>query len=40
MRVNEYIMMLEADLVERLLPPLPRHRNVAGNPTWCAASTP
>jgi hypothetical protein len=32
-RINEYIMMLEADLVERLLSPLRRHRNVAGNPT-------
>jgi hypothetical protein len=30
-RINEYIMMLEADLVERLLVPLRRHRNVAGN---------
>jgi hypothetical protein len=32
-RINEYIMMLEADLVERLLSPLRHHRNVAGNPT-------
>jgi P-aminobenzoate N-oxygenase AurF len=32
-RINEYIMMLEADLVERLLSPLRRHRDVAGNPT-------
>jgi P-aminobenzoate N-oxygenase AurF len=32
-RINEYIMMLEADLVERLLSPLRRHPNVAGNPT-------
>lgn len=31
LRINEYIMMLEADLVERLLTPLRRHRNVAGN---------
>jgi hypothetical protein len=31
-RVNEYIMMLEADLVSQLLSPLRRHRNVAGNP--------
>lgn len=31
-RINEYIMMLEADLVERLLSPLRRHPNVAGNP--------
>ena len=31
-RINEYIMMLEADLVSRLLSPLCRHRNVAGNP--------
>jgi hypothetical protein len=30
-RINEYIMMLEADLVERLLMPLRRHRNVVGN---------
>jgi hypothetical protein len=30
-RINEYIMMLEADLVERLLSPLRHHRNVAGN---------
>jgi hypothetical protein len=30
-RINEYIMMLEADLVERLLSPLRRHRNVAGS---------
>ena len=29
-RINEYIMMLEADLVERLLAPLRRHREVAG----------
>lgn len=32
-RINEYIMMLEADLVERLLSPLSRHPNVAGSPT-------
>ncbi len=32
-RINEYIMMLEADLVERLLSPLRRHPNVAGNAT-------
>jgi len=32
-RINEYIMMLEVDLVERLLSPLRRHPNVAGNPT-------
>jgi hypothetical protein len=32
-RINEYIMMLEADLVERLLVPLSRHPNVAGSPT-------
>src|SRR5262247_286151 len=32
-RINEYIMMLEADLVERLLAPLRRHPNVAGDPT-------
>jgi hypothetical protein len=31
-RINEYIMMLEADLVERLLSPLRRHRNVTSNP--------
>jgi hypothetical protein len=30
-RTNEYIMMLEADLVERLLAPLRRHRGVAGD---------
>jgi hypothetical protein len=28
-RTNEYIMMLEADLIERLLTPLRRHREVA-----------
>src|SRR5262249_11421457 len=28
-RINEYIMMLEADLVERLLAPLRRHPSVA-----------
>jgi hypothetical protein len=32
-RINEYIMMLEVDLVERLLSPLRRHPKVAGNPT-------
>src|SRR5262245_17245542 len=32
-RINEYIMMLEMDLVERLLSPLRRHPSVAGNPT-------
>jgi para-aminobenzoate N-oxygenase AurF len=32
-RINEYIMMLEADLVERLLSPLRRHPKVIGNPT-------
>lgn len=31
LRINEYIMMLEADLVERLLNPLKGHRNVAGD---------
>lgn len=31
LRVNEYIMMLEADLIERLLPPLRRHPRVAGD---------
>jgi len=31
-RINEYIMMLEADLVERLLVPLRRRRDVARNP--------
>jgi hypothetical protein len=30
-RINEYIMMLEADLVRQLLSPLRRHRNVAGD---------
>jgi P-aminobenzoate N-oxygenase AurF len=32
-RINEYIMMLEADLVERLLSPLCRHPNVAAQAT-------
>ena len=32
-RINEYIMMLEADLVERLLSPLRRHPNVASDAT-------
>jgi hypothetical protein len=32
-RINEYIMMLEADLVERLLSPLRRHPKVARDPT-------
>jgi hypothetical protein len=32
MRINEYIMMLEADLVERLLAPLCRRRDVAADP--------
>jgi hypothetical protein len=32
-RINEYIMMLEADLVERLLAPLRNHRNIVGNAT-------
>jgi hypothetical protein len=31
LRVNEYIMMLEADLIERLLPPLRHHAKVAGD---------
>jgi P-aminobenzoate N-oxygenase AurF len=31
-RINEYIMMLEADLVERLLAPLRRRPDVARNP--------
>jgi P-aminobenzoate N-oxygenase AurF len=31
-RINEYIMMLEADLVEQLLAPLSRHPNVARDP--------
>ena len=31
-RINEYIMMLEADLVERLLLPLRRHHEVAREP--------
>lgn len=31
LRINEYIMMLEADLVERLLNPLKRHPKVAGD---------
>jgi hypothetical protein len=32
-RINEYIMMLEADLVERVLSPLRRHPKVASDPT-------
>ncbi len=32
-RINEYIMMLEADLVERLLAPLSRHPEVVRKPT-------
>ncbi len=31
LRINEYIMMLEADLVERLLNPLKRHPKVGGD---------
>lgn len=31
LRINEYIMMLEADLVARLLRPLSRHKAVAGD---------
>ena len=31
LRINEFIMMLEADLIERLLPPLRRHPRVAGD---------
>lgn len=31
LRINEYIMMLEADLIDRLLPPLARHANVRGD---------
>src|SRR5262245_48855979 len=31
-RINEYIMMLEADLVERLLVPLRQRRDVSANP--------
>lgn len=31
LRINEYIMMLEADLIERLLPPLRHHSKVAGD---------
>ncbi|TXT37635.1 MAG: hypothetical protein FD135_3469 [Comamonadaceae bacterium] len=31
LRINEYIMMLEADLIERLLPPLRHHPQVAGD---------
>ena len=30
-RINEYIMMLEADLIERMLQPLSRHRRIAGD---------
>jgi hypothetical protein len=33
LRINEYIMMLEADLVERLLSPLRGHPAVAADPT-------
>jgi len=32
LRINEYIMMLEADLVERLLSPLRRHPRIATDP--------
>ena len=40
-RINEYIMMLEADLVERLLSPLRRHPDDRRQTRrWCAASTP
>ena len=35
-RINEYIMMLEADLVERLLEPLRRHPGVASDATLVA----
>jgi para-aminobenzoate N-oxygenase AurF len=35
-RINEYIMMLEADLVERLLQPLRRHPGVASDATLVA----
>jgi hypothetical protein len=31
-RTNEYIMMLEADLIERLLTPLGRRREITGDP--------
>lgn len=37
LRVNEYIMMLEADLIERLLPPLRRHPRIAGDPALLQA---
>jgi hypothetical protein len=37
LRINEYVMMLEADLVERLLVPLKRHRRVIGNAALIAA---
>jgi hypothetical protein len=37
LRVNEYIMMLEADLIERLLPPLRRHPRVVGEPALLQA---
>ena len=37
LRVNEYIMMLEADLIDRLLTPLRRHRNVRDDAALVAA---
>lgn len=37
LRINEYIMMLEADLVERLLPPLLRLPQVANDPALVQA---
>ncbi len=32
LRINEYVMMLESDLIERILPPLRRHPSIAGDP--------
>lgn len=37
LRINEYIMMLEADLIERLLVPLKRHPKVAQDPALMKA---
>lgn len=31
LRINEYVMMLESDLIERILPPLRRHPAIAGD---------
>ena len=37
LRINEYIMMLESDLVEHFLEPLRRHPTVAGDPALVQA---